>query len=138
MRPASKLSQPVSGCPGSQHLRQSLDACVRLTPESWASTSECSIVGCDASQAEHLGSVDEVPRLVSVGVPARSVRLDMRKLPKTASFWILAALYLIVVFASAAATPLYRVYQVEFDFSAATLTAIFAVYVLVLLLTLLF
>ena len=40
-------------------------------------------------------------------------------------------------FASAAASPLYRVYQVRFHFSAATLTAVFAVYVLVLLATLL-
>ncbi len=40
-------------------------------------------------------------------------------------------------FASAAASPLYPVYQVQFDFSAATLTAVFAVYVLVLLITLL-
>src|SRR5579863_9095524 len=41
-------------------------------------------------------------------------------------------------FASAAASPLYPVYQVQFHFSAATLTAVFAVYVLVLLVTLLF
>jgi hypothetical protein len=40
-------------------------------------------------------------------------------------------------FASAAASPLYRVYQARFHFSAATLTAVFAVYVLVLLITLL-
>ncbi|HUX86586.1 MAG TPA: MFS transporter [Chloroflexota bacterium] len=47
-------------------------------------------------------------------------------------------LLLMVVFASAAASPLYRVYQVQFGFSAITLTAVFAVYVLTLLLTLLF
>src|SRR5689334_8231805 len=41
-------------------------------------------------------------------------------------------------YASAAASPLYRVYQVQFRFSSATLTAVFAVYVLVLLITLLF
>jgi MFS family permease len=41
-------------------------------------------------------------------------------------------------FASAAASPLYPVYQAQFRFSAATLTAVFAVYVLVLLVTLLF
>jgi MFS family permease len=40
--------------------------------------------------------------------------------------------------ASAAASPLYPVYQAQFRFSAATLTAVFAVYVLVLLATLLF
>src|SRR6201995_1376932 len=41
-------------------------------------------------------------------------------------------------FASAPASPLYPVYQARFGFSAATLTAVFAVYVLVLLATLLF
>ena len=61
-----------------------------------------------------------------------------RTLPKAAAFWILAGLFLILFFASAAASPLYRVYQVRFHFSAATLTAVFAVYVLVLLVTLLF
>jgi MFS family permease len=55
-----------------------------------------------------------------------------------AAFWILALLFLMLFVASAAASPLYPVYQVKFHFSAATLTAIFAVYVLVLLVTLLF
>jgi MFS family permease len=49
-----------------------------------------------------------------------------------------AAVLLMSVFASAAASPLYRVYQVQFRFSATTLTAVFAVYVLALLVTLLF
>jgi MFS family permease len=61
-----------------------------------------------------------------------------RTLPKAAAFWILAGLFLMLFFASAAASPLYPVYQVRFRFSAATLTAVFAVYVLVLLVTLLF
>ncbi len=64
-----------------------------------------------------------------------------RTLPKAAAFWILAGLFLMLFFASAAASPLYpvyQVYQVQFRFSAATLTAVFAVYVLVLLVTLLF
>jgi MFS family permease len=47
-------------------------------------------------------------------------------------------MFLLVFFASAAASPLYEVYQARFHFSAATLTAVFAVYVLVLLVTLLF
>ena len=62
----------------------------------------------------------------------------MSRLPRTAAFWILAGLFLVLFFASAAASPLYGVYQVKFGFSATTLTAIFAVYVLVLLVTLLF
>ena len=64
--------------------------------------------------------------------------LGRRTLPKATAFWILAGLFLMLFFASAAASPLYPVYQVRFRFSAATLTAVFAVYVLVLLVTLLF
>ena len=59
-------------------------------------------------------------------------------LPRAARFWTLAALLLMVVFASAAASPLYRVYQDQFGFSATTLTGVFAVYVLALLVALLF
>jgi MFS family permease len=59
-------------------------------------------------------------------------------LPAAAAFWVLAVLFLMLFFASAAASPLYPVYQVQFHFSAATLTAVFAVYVLILLVTLLF
>lgn len=65
-------------------------------------------------------------------------RSGRRTLPDAAAFWILAVLFLMLFFASAAASPLYRVYQVQFRFSSATLTAVFAVYVLVLLITLLF
>ena len=61
-----------------------------------------------------------------------------RALPEVAAFWVLAVLFLMLFFASAAASPLYPVYQARFRFSAATLTAVFAVYVLVLLVTLLF
>jgi len=60
-----------------------------------------------------------------------------RTLPAAAAFWIMAGLFLMVFFASAAASPLYEVYQARFRFSATTLTAVFAVYVLVLLITLL-
>ena len=64
-------------------------------------------------------------------------RPGRRTLPPAAAFWILAGLFLMVFFASAAASPLYEVYQARFHFSAITLTAVFAVYVLVLLITLL-
>ncbi len=64
-------------------------------------------------------------------------RSKRRTLPGTAAFWILAGMFLVLFFASAAASPLYGVYQAQFHFSATTLTAVFAVYVLVLLVTLL-
>jgi len=50
-----------------------------------------------------------------------------RTLPRTATFWILAGVFLMLFFGSAAASPLYQVYQAQFHFSAATLTAVFAV-----------
>ncbi|HEV3380581.1 MAG TPA: hypothetical protein VG142_06340 [Trebonia sp.] len=61
-----------------------------------------------------------------------------RTLPDAGAFWVLAVMFLMLFFASAAASPPYPVYQAQFGFSAATLTAVFAVYVLVLLVTLLF
>jgi hypothetical protein len=69
--------------------------------------------------------------------PGTGEHYGRRRLPKAAAFWILAGLSFMVYSASAAATPLYPVYQARFHFSAATLTAVFAVYVLVLLVTLL-
>jgi MFS family permease len=72
-----------------------------------------------------------------VGTP-RALYPGRGTLPAAAAFWVLAVLFLMLFFASAAASPLYPVYQVQFHFSAATLTAVFAVYVLVLLVTLLF
>jgi hypothetical protein len=58
-------------------------------------------------------------------------------LPRAAGFWLVAGVLFLLLFASAAASPLYSVYQAQWRFSATTLTAVFSVYVLVLLLTLL-
>jgi len=79
-------------------------------------------------------SINRSRGLATSGTGEQSRR---RTLPRAAAFWILAGLFLMLFFASAAASPLYRVYQARFHFSAATLTAVFAVYVLVLLVTLL-
>jgi MFS family permease len=53
------------------------------------------------------------------------------------SFGATAAIAFLVFAANAAVSPLYRIYQAEFGFSATTLTLLFAVYIAVLLLTLL-
>jgi MFS family permease len=53
------------------------------------------------------------------------------------SFGAATAIVFLVFAANAAVSPLYRIYQVQFGFSATTLTLLFAVYVAVLLLTLL-
>jgi MFS family permease len=54
------------------------------------------------------------------------------------SFGATAAIAFLVFAANAAVSPLYRIYQAEFGFSATTLTLLFAVYIAVLLLALLF
>jgi MFS family permease len=54
------------------------------------------------------------------------------------SFHATAAIAFLVFAANAAVSPLYRIYGAQFGFSATTLTLLFAVYIAVLLLTLLF
>jgi hypothetical protein len=56
---------------------------------------------------------------------------------RAAGFWLVAGVLFLLLFASAAASPLYGVYQAQWRFSATTLTAVFAVYVLALLVSLL-
>ena len=51
-------------------------------------------------------------------------------------FWIVTATLALFLFGASAPSPLYVVYQQRFGFSATTLTAIFAVYALALLITL--
>jgi MFS family permease len=64
-------------------------------------------------------------------------RPAMRALPRGVAFWLMAAVLGLLVFASSAPSPLYGVYQKKFGFSATTLTAVFGVYALALILTLL-
>src|SRR3954451_7118514 len=52
------------------------------------------------------------------------------------AFWMLAATLGFVLFASSAPSPLYIVYQAKWHFSAITLTSVFAVYVVALLVAL--
>src|SRR5260370_23412995 len=57
--------------------------------------------------------------------------------PRAAAFWLVAGVLCLLFFAAAAPTPLYGIYRAQLRFSATTLTAVFAIYALVLLLTLL-
>ena len=68
---------------------------------------------------------------------AHGGRFYRRTLPGRAAFWLLAATFCLLFVAAAAPAPLYRVYQGEWRFSVTTLTAVFAVYALVLLVALL-
>ena len=60
-----------------------------------------------------------------------------RTAPPRAAFWLVAGVFCLLFFAAGAPSPLYGVYQAQLRFSATTLTAIFAIYAFVLLLTLL-
>jgi len=57
--------------------------------------------------------------------------------PRAAAFWLVAGVLFLLFFAAAAPSPLYGVYQAQWRFSATTLTAVFAAYALLLLVTLL-
>jgi predicted MFS family arabinose efflux permease len=52
------------------------------------------------------------------------------KFPRRASFWLLAVLLALFLFAASAPSPLYAIYQAKWGFSSITLTAIYAVYAL--------
>src|SRR3954451_17811700 len=60
-----------------------------------------------------------------------------KRMPRTAGFWLLGSTLLAFMAAASAPSPLYVVYQHRWGFSATTLTAVFAVYALALLLALL-
>jgi MFS family permease len=57
--------------------------------------------------------------------------------PRAAAFWLVAGVLWLLFFAAGAPSPLYGIYRAQLGFSAITLTAVFAIYALVLLLTLL-
>jgi MFS family permease len=58
-------------------------------------------------------------------------------LSRAAGFWVVAGVFVLLLFTAAAPSPLYGVYQAHWRFSAITLTAVFAAYALLLLVTLL-
>lgn len=60
------------------------------------------------------------------------------RLSTTAGFWLTGTLLAVFLAATAAVSPLYPVYQEKFGFSPVTLTGIFAIYSLSLLMALLF
>jgi MFS family permease len=61
----------------------------------------------------------------------------VRTLSRTAAFWSVAVLLVLVLAASGVPSPLYRVYAEEFGFGTGTLTLVFAVYAFALLAALL-
>ena len=75
---------------------------------------------------------DRRPVTRTASAPARRATL-----PRAAAFWLVAGVLFLLFFAAAAPSPLYGVYQAQWRFSAITLTAVFAAYALLLLVTLL-
>jgi MFS family permease len=71
--------------------------------------------------------------MTTASLPRRSVRLS-----QTTAFWLVAVTLVFLLFASSAPSPLYVVYQATWHFSPLTLTSVFAVYVLALLVALVF
>jgi MFS family permease len=71
--------------------------------------------------------------LATSQLPARTAA----RLPRGVAFWVVTATLATLLAASSAPSPLYPVYQAEFGFSSITLTAVFAVYVVALLASLL-
>ena len=59
------------------------------------------------------------------------------RLPRTAAFWSVAALLVLMLAASGVPSPLYRVYQQEFGFSSGVMTTVFGIYSIALLASLL-
>jgi MFS family permease len=62
---------------------------------------------------------------------------DRRTAPSRAAFWLVAGVLCLLFCAAGAPSPLYGIYRAQLRFSATTLTAVFAIYALVLLATLL-
>ncbi|MGY1802798.1 MFS transporter [Blastococcus sp. SYSU D00922] len=60
-----------------------------------------------------------------------------RRLPRTAAFWSVAVLLVLMLAASGVPSPLYRVYQEQFGFSSGVLTTVFGIYSFALLASLL-
>ena len=57
-----------------------------------------------------------------------SVAVPDRRLPRTAAFWSVAVLLVLMLAASGVPSPLYRVYQAEFGLSSGVLTTVFGIY----------
>ena len=73
--------------------------------------------------------------LDSTAIPATAA--SRLRLSRAAAFWFLSATLGLLLFASSAPSPLYIVYQQRWGFSEITLTSVFAIYALALLLALL-
>jgi MFS family permease len=82
-----------------------------------------------------------VARHAGAGMRRRSLPLltfvPPAMLPRTRAFWPAVGLLLVALAASGVPTPLYRVYEDRFGFGAGTLTVVFGIYAIALMMSLL-
>ena len=90
----------------------------------------------DSKAGHERASRTAAPYLQSAAGGARD-QSQQAASPRAVAFWLVAGVLFLSLAAASAPAPLYGVYQAQFRFSAATLTAVFAVYALVVLITLL-
>jgi MFS family permease len=69
--------------------------------------------------------------------PATRTPSRSRRLPTSVGFWLLASIVVAFLAGSSAPTPLYAIYQAEWGFSPITVTLVFGVYALAVLVSLL-
>jgi hypothetical protein len=91
---------------------------------------------CGASTGRERAGNDADPDRRPV-TGAAGVNGQRAALSRRAAFWLVAGVLFLLFFAAGAPSPLYGIYQAQWRFSAITLTAIFAAYALLLLITLL-
>jgi LacY proton/sugar symporter len=104
--------------------------------ESPALKKQAAMTGSGASVGRERAGGDAEPGRRPV---TRAARGHARRaaLPRAAAFWVVAGVLFLLLFAAGAPAPLYGVYQAQWRFSATTLTAVFGVYALGVLVTLL-
>src|SRR6185437_434758 len=81
---------------------------------------------------------NELPVVITSGAASGEKRSGRFLLSRAMSFWVAAAVAFLAFAANAAVSPRYRLYEVQVGFSATTLTMLFTVYIVVLLVPLLF
>jgi MFS family permease len=100
-----------------------------LLPGSWRALDEHAATPGAGTGRGRAGSDAEPGRRPVTGTAGENARRT-GPLPGATAFWLVAGAWFLLLFAAAAPSPLYGVYQARWRFSAITLTAVFGVYAL--------
>ena len=90
--------------------------------------------GTQTSRERASGNAEQHRRL---GMQAEAEHSQRTAPSRAAAFWLVAGVLCLLFFAAGAPSPLYGIYRTQLRFSTTTLTAVFAIYAVVLLITLL-